>query len=212
MIDLYRSPEEVFDPATMASFEGKSVTDNHPPAAKFVDPSNVHDYEMGHVQNVRKGDQALDNGEWPLVADIVIKRQPLLGKVEDGQLRELSCGYDYTLARDGQRVLQTAIRGNHVAVVPKGRAGAEARINDSAPGPELPEPIQRSRPEAAPPAIKKEKPVVANMLKHILGLGLKAFAGLTTVAPTTARTTERMTGRATVIAPTTGRTTGAGTL
>jgi hypothetical protein len=179
MIDLYRSPEEVFDPAAIASFEAKSITDNHPPAAKFVDPSNVNEYEMGHLQNVRKGAEPLDNGEWPLMADIVIKRQPLIQKVEDEKLRELSCGYDYTLARDGDRFLQTAIRGNHVAVVPKGRAGAEARINDSAPEPVLPEPIQRSTPEATPPAIRKEKLVVpkpVSMLKHILGLGLKAFA------------------------------------
>jgi hypothetical protein len=170
-IDVYRSPEEVFSPATIASFEGKSVTDNHPPAEQFVNPDTITQYELGHVQNVRKGKAPLESGEWPLLGDIFIKREPLLGKVKADQVRELSCGYDYTLARDGDRIVQTEIRGNHVAVVPRGRAGAEARIKDSAP-----EASERNTAGGGSTGNQKEKPKVPNMLKHLLGLGLKAFA------------------------------------
>ena len=170
-IEVYRSPEEVFDPATIASFEGKSVTDDHPPAEKFVEPGSVADYELGHVQNVRKGSEALESGEWPLVADIFVKREPLLSKVRNDSVRELSCGYDFTLAKDGDRVIQTASRGNHVAVVQTGRAGAEARIKDSAPAVEV-----RNAAGSGSTGVQKEKPKVSNILKHLLGLGLKAYA------------------------------------
>jgi hypothetical protein len=47
--------------------------------------------------------------------------------------RQLSCGYNYQLAWDGQRLSQAGITGSHVAVVAKGRAGEAARINDEAP-------------------------------------------------------------------------------
>jgi hypothetical protein len=47
--------------------------------------------------------------------------------------RQLSCGYNYHLAWDGQRLSQAGITGSHVAVVAKGRAGEAARINDEAP-------------------------------------------------------------------------------
>jgi hypothetical protein len=184
-IDLYRPPEEVFSPATMASFEGKSLTNNHPPPQEFVGPDNVERYEYGHVQNVRKGEEPLESGDWPLVADLVIKREPLLSEVKSGRQRELSCGYDYELARDGNKLLQTKIVGNHVAVVPKGRAGAEARINDAAPATdavvETSAPVAAAEPKPeskAPPApkVRREKPIVTNLFKHVFGLGLKAMA------------------------------------
>ena len=171
LVDVYRSPEEVFDSAAIASLEGKPVTLNHPPAAEFVDPSNFADYAYGHVQHVRKGNAPLDAGDWPLLGDIFITREPLIGRVKSGELRELSIGYDYALSKDGERICQTAIRGNHVAIVPRGRAGAEARINDSAP-------VVPERNEAGQGSTgkQKEKPKVQNLLKHILGLGLKAYA------------------------------------
>ena len=31
LVMVHRAPEDVFDPAAMASFEGKPVTDGHPP-------------------------------------------------------------------------------------------------------------------------------------------------------------------------------------
>lgn len=39
IVQVYRSPEEVFSPAAMASFEGKVATDEHPPEAVAPDNS-----------------------------------------------------------------------------------------------------------------------------------------------------------------------------
>jgi hypothetical protein len=171
VIDVYRSPEEVFATETIASLEGKPVTFDHPPGAQFVDSSNFADYAYGHVQNIRRGSEALESGDWPLLGDVIITREPLVGKIKSGDQREISIGYDYALAKDGDRIVQTEIRGNHVAVVPRGRAGAEARIKDSAP-----EASERNTAGGGSTGNPKEKPTVSNILRHLLGLGLKAYA------------------------------------
>ncbi len=178
LVPIYRSPEEVFAKETIASFEGKSLCDGHPPADQFVDASNVTQFEFGHVQNVRRGTEALESGDWPLIGDIIIKREPLISKVESGMDRELSCGYDYSLARDGERIVQVEILGNHVAVVRRGRAGAEARINDAAPVAQASVAgtgstgEQQTHKEIA----VADKPTLKERLKLIFGLGLKAYA------------------------------------
>lgn len=173
-ISLYRPPEEVFHPDTLASFEGKPVTDNHPEGGEFVEPENFNELARGHVQNVRKGKEPLESGDWPMVGDVHITAEPLLSKVRNKLVRELSCGYDYSIRRDGEKILQVDITGNHVAVVPKGRAGPEARINDAADSSTV---ATSTATQAVPTALpKKEKRPVKNHIKHLLGLGLKAMA------------------------------------
>lgn len=192
-IDLYRTSEDVFAPEFIASLEGVAICDNHPP--DFVTPETFSEYAQGHIQNVRKGDEPLDDGEWPLVADLVISAEPLVSKVRNKQARELSLGYDYSIERDGERILQTGMVGNHLAVVPKGRAGDEVRINDSAPA-EVSTRAAPPEPEASPPGSgnghavkinasqpKREKPKVKNNLLHIFGLGLKAKAADADTSP-----------------------------
>lgn len=147
-ITVYRSPEEVFHPDTLKSFEGKPLTKNHP--QEFVDPHSYRDVAMGHVQNVRRGSQQLEGddegaGEWPVIADIIVTAEPLLSLVKNGSMRELSCGYDFGIKRneDNPRLIdQCSIVGNHVAVVPHGRAGSSVRIIDAMP--EFIEPTQVS--------------------------------------------------------------------
>ena len=182
-IDLYRRPEDVFAPSTLASFEGKPVTDSHP--YEFVDPTNFKQHACGHVQNVRKGPEPLESGDLPLIGDVIITDAALIQKVENG-LRELSCGYDFALDKDGEKILQVAILGNHVAVVPKGRAGAEARINDSKPDLAADAEMRlveaaawdRDTAKASDGNSKKEKAKVkaTDRLRELLGLGLKAKA------------------------------------
>lgn len=161
-IKLYRDASDVFHPDALASFEGKTVTDQHPP--DFVEPRNFSEYAMGHVQNVRQGEEPLDSGEYPMLADLHITSEPLLSKVRNKIVREVSCGYDYSLRREGDKVLQADITGNHVAVVPKGRAGPEARIHDSA-----------TSTTTQVTATKEKKPV-SDKRRHLLGRILKAFA------------------------------------
>jgi hypothetical protein len=171
-IDLYRDKDDVFNRDFLASLEGKPVTDNHPPG--FVTPDNFSEHARGHMQNVREGVDPLDSGDYPIIADVIVTAEPLLSKIKNKTVRELSLGYDYSIRKEDGRILQTDMRGNHVAVVPKGRAGSEARINDGVP-------------EAAGAAATtttttdKEKPIVnANKVKvsirHLLGLGLKEYA------------------------------------
>lgn len=155
-IELWRDPDEVFSDATIASFEGKPVTLQHPD--EMLDLDSATESQRGHLQNVRKGKEPLEDGNLPLLGDFFITNPEAVQAIDDG-LREVSCGYYYTLAKTGERYDQTNIRGNHAAIVQKARAGDEARIYDSAPEPEQP-PI-------------KEKPV---SLRSILARGFQAFA------------------------------------
>jgi hypothetical protein len=129
VVDVWRDPEEVFAPATLASFEGKPVTDDHP--GDFVNAANHSQHCCGHVQNVRAGEKPLIGGDLPILGDLHITDSELADDIVNRRKRQLSCGYKYHLAYDGERLSQVGITGNHVAVVARGRAGAEARINDA---------------------------------------------------------------------------------
>ena len=52
MIAVQRPEEEVFSPATVASFEGMPVTNDHPPEG--VDITNIRALQKGHAHNVRR--------------------------------------------------------------------------------------------------------------------------------------------------------------
>jgi hypothetical protein len=69
----------------------------------------------------------------PILGDLRITDEALADDILAEGKRQLSCGYNYHLAHDGQRISQVNITGNHVVVVAKGRAGDAARINDEAP-------------------------------------------------------------------------------
>lgn len=118
-----RYPEDVFEPGALASFEGKPVTRGHPP--EMVGPENHSSYAMGHVENVRR------DGNF-MVADLYINDPGLASDIENKVVREVSCGYLCQYEADGGGFKQTHIRGNHVAVVPNGRAGREVAIKDAA--------------------------------------------------------------------------------
>lgn len=121
IVTVNRYEEDVFSTAAMASFEGKIVTDNHPPDNLL--PETAGAYSRGHVQNVRReGDK--------LMADLHITDASLISDIENGVKREVSCGYTCIYVPDGNGYRQTQIRGNHVAVVPAGRAGREVAIKD----------------------------------------------------------------------------------
>ena len=131
---VYRLPEDVFAPETVASFEGKPVTVGHPEG--FVTPDNWKELTCGHAQNVRQGEgEASDL----LLADLLITDQEAIfliapkqgGKPEDKPLREVSCGYDAEYEEMAPGVgRQFAIVGNHIALVPHGRCGIRCAIQD----------------------------------------------------------------------------------
>jgi hypothetical protein len=128
VIYVYRPAKEVFDIRSLASFEGKPVTNEHP--EEDVTPENYNKYSCGHVQNVHVGEGEDSN---KVLADLYITDPVLIKLIEDGK-REVSCGYYAEEKKDGDgRLCQTKIRGNHVAVVRSGRAGNKVCIRDHNP-------------------------------------------------------------------------------
>jgi hypothetical protein len=125
MVRIERTEEMVFAPESMASFEGKPTTVDHP--AEDVTPDNWKELAKGHAQNIRRGaGEASDL----LLADLMITDEKAIALVRGG-LREISCGYDadYEQVTPGHG-RQSNIRGNHIALVHRGRCGSRCRIND----------------------------------------------------------------------------------
>lgn len=116
----YRPPEEAFDADSLNSIMGKPVTVGH-----------IAMVNSGNVDNVKPIGSVLSAGRQDgdtIRADVMIYNLPTAA-------RELSCGYccDYDPTPgeiNGQHYdgIQRRIRYNHLAVVPRGRAGI-ARLN-----------------------------------------------------------------------------------
>jgi hypothetical protein len=128
-VTVYRPSDEVFDRASIASFIGKPVTNDHPTVAVTADNWKAH--SRGAVMG------AVRDGEY-LAFDLTIMDGEAIQAIDGGK-RELSNGYACDLsfedgvAPDGTKyqAVQRNIRGNHVALVDKGRAGSECVIRDN---------------------------------------------------------------------------------
>lgn len=126
VIKIFRKPEEVFREETVASFNGKSVTNDHPEEGE-VSPETWKELSCGVVMNVRQGTGDEDD---LLFGDLLITDPQSIQDVEDGK-REVSCGYsaDYVETAKGEGY-QKNIVGNHVALVEAGRCGWRCAIGD----------------------------------------------------------------------------------
>lgn len=128
---ITRSIADIHDPATIASFEGKPVTLNHPEGGEFVTPENWQALAVGVVQHVRPG--AGEDAD-KLLADLLIMEVEAIAAVKSKALRELSCGYEANYIEESLgHGRQEDIVGNHVAIVQTGRCGSECAIFDHAP-------------------------------------------------------------------------------
>ena len=128
-VKIVRHPEEVFSKATLASFEGKPVTDDHP--LEDVTPQNSRTYLKGICRDVRRG-----IGEYNdcIVADLMIYDPMLIDEITSKEKREVSCGYDcFWEFLNDNTIIQKQIRGNHIAIVKNGRAGHRVAVRDSKP-------------------------------------------------------------------------------
>ncbi len=166
-VTVYRDPAEVFKPQAMSSFEGKPVVDGHP--MDDVRPDNYASIAKGHVQNVRRG---IGPESDLLLADLFVTDPTLISEIDAGK-REVSCGYgcDYELTPDG-RYRQVHIEGNHVAIVPKGRAGDRVAIKDEAPKETVPQQTGPGKPQRT----KERRPGMKPDRTNIWGRMLSAFA------------------------------------
>jgi hypothetical protein len=130
VVNVYRAPEQVFDPRALGSFVAKPITDDHP--TKPVTAANWRDLAGGTIMG------AVQEGEY-IGFDLAFLDAAVIDSVDSGK-RELSCGYASEIiiedgtAPDGTpyHARQVAIRGNHIAIVDKGRAGGTCRIGDAA--------------------------------------------------------------------------------
>lgn len=128
LIRIERLPDEVFRAETIASFEGKPVTVEHP--NDFVTPGNWQQLAIGFTQNVRRGSGIEDD---LLIADLVITDARAIEYVNQS-LPEVSAGYEAAYQQtDAGRGVQREIVGNHVALVERGRAGPRCSIQDRKP-------------------------------------------------------------------------------
>jgi hypothetical protein len=174
MVNVLRDDATVFDAAAVRSFIGKPVTDDHPTAP--VTAANWKDYARGIVMG------AMRDGDY-LAFDLMLTDADAIKKVQDGK-RELSNGYSATLAfgdfkaPDGTPCVarQTALVGNHCAIVGLGRAGPECRIADSA--------VCESIPVVLEDSVEK----ATSFLKKAVALHEKHMNG---TAPTTGATGEK---------------------
>lgn len=132
-VRVTRAAAEVFDPKSMASLNGKPVTDDHPPVD--VDPKNWKYYTRGVVVNPRRGE---GDAQDFLVVDLIVYDEETIRDIERGK-REVSCGYDPTYLQlldpsTGEPIKgrgeQVDIRYNHLALVSAGRCGPYCAIGD----------------------------------------------------------------------------------
>lgn len=124
-IDVDRPEDEVFSPATLASFENKPIVVEHPD--EDVNASNIKQYAVGFVRDVKRG--KTEDGQDVMLGTLVIQDADTIREIENGEHTDLSCGYDCDIA-DEANPTQRNIRGNHVALCAQGRAGI-AKIVDS---------------------------------------------------------------------------------
>lgn len=162
VINVYRPESAVFDKKSLATFAGRPITMGHP--AEPVTADNWKQLAVGDI-----GTEIARDGEYVSVPLKLMDAAAIVA-VQTGT-REVSMGYTTPyevvdgVAPDGTayQAIQTGpIRINHLAIVPKGRAGIECRIGDGA-----------ETWGAAPITPSKERVIMTDTLKTVV-LGDKA--------------------------------------
>jgi hypothetical protein len=126
LIVVTRGDDDLFRPETMASAEGKPVTNDHPD--DWVKPENWKQLSCGIGQNIRRGEGLEDN---LLIGDLLITDKQAIEDVNNGKV-EISLGYDTDyLQLEKGKATQSNIVINHIALVEKGRNGNRCAIKDS---------------------------------------------------------------------------------
>ena len=125
IIKVYRPEKEVFNEKTLASFENKPITIEHPD--NNVTPENYNDLSVGFARNIHKGKY---NGIPVMLGTLVVTDKEAIRLIEEKELTDLSCGYTSDFVKENDKYIQTNIRGNHIALCSQGRAGI-AHVQDS---------------------------------------------------------------------------------
>lgn len=127
IVKVYRPESEVFHRDALQSLSRVPVTIDHP--EELVTADNWKDLAVGEV-----GDEVMRDGDWLVVSPMLKDANALT--VAETTHREISMGYTAELRdadpKTGADYEMYNLRFNHLALVPKGRAGSEARFGDSA--------------------------------------------------------------------------------
>lgn len=124
VFDIYTEEDELFNQETIDSFEGKTVTNDHP-AEMEVNASNWKELAVGHIRNVRQ------DGEY-LIGDVIVNDAKTIKDIQSGKI-ELSLGYDADLVDVDGKIKKANIKGNHLAIVDEGRCGDKCKLGDGKP-------------------------------------------------------------------------------
>lgn len=133
IVRVYRPPEEVFAPDSLNTYDASDITNDHP--KELVTAVTYKGVAVGVVRGPGRQD-----GDF-VAADLLIKDQKTINDINAGKC-EISAGYTAIYDEspgstgDGQPYdyIQREIRINHVAIVDRARAGANARVFDHNPG------------------------------------------------------------------------------
>lgn len=124
----YRPAEEVFKQDSLNTLRSLPVTDEHPP--QMLDAGNASEYQRGSLGDTPRRDGAL------VAIGVMVTDAALIEKMETKKSLQTSCGYRCDLewtegvSPSGERydAIQRNIRYNHLAVLPKGRAGSDVSV------------------------------------------------------------------------------------
>lgn len=124
IISVSRREEDIFNADSLSTLEGRPFTYLHP--SEDVNIDNYNELAKGNVFNVHREENNI-------VGNIRVTDKNVKQKILNKEIHDLSLGYSYTLVYDEekQEYFMTDLIYNHVALVPKGRAG-NARIKDNA--------------------------------------------------------------------------------
>jgi len=128
IVKIMREPEDVFTAETLASAQGKPVTNDHPD--EDVTPFNWKNLCHGTMLNVRRGEGFMDD---LMLGDLLITTPEGIKAVRGGKV-EVSLGYEADYDETGPGVgKQSNIIINHIALVDQGRCGPRCAISDAKP-------------------------------------------------------------------------------
>ncbi len=129
IVKVYRPQEAIFNQDTIASLRGAAITIDHP--ENGVAPDNWRSLVVG---NIVGEPAAIDTDR--LGADILIGDKSAIDRIDGGE-SELSIGYTFQFDKVDDKRLGYDFKTighldiNHVAVVKRGRAGANVRVFDA---------------------------------------------------------------------------------
>jgi|GEM_PF-1162054 len=156
---IHRPENEVFDEQSLASLKGKALTLMHPDEDVSID--NYQSLAKGIIMDVRREGNLM-------IGDIRVTDKEVIDLIRSKKMVELSLGYDTKLKyEDGSdKLIQTDIVYNHVALVPKGRAEVARLIDEM----NKEHQIRDKQLEMEEPMEDKNKGLIAKLLET---LGLK---------------------------------------